>query len=249
MSGSKRPPKHWHFWRAGFWTRPGLIVAYSVLAGLVGLVLVASVPGNVADARAMLDAPECTDPDQAGCLRRIRAETEGPFFRRGPGSEWHFSDVESGRPLGEADLSTLDSRKLEDGDPVDVLFWKRTIVLVETDEGDRIETEAYGHGAWIVPLGLGLFAIGGAVVGVQAARVKRAGASSWWATSSETSGAFLPPSRVTFAAAVVMFGGVSAPLAMAFGLAALSAAILGIGVTAGLAALVTWGVRRRRDRS
>jgi hypothetical protein len=47
---------------------------------------------------------------------------------------------------------------------------------------------------------------------------------------------------------VVMFGGASAALGIAFGLKAVPAAILGVAVMVGLAALVAWGARRKRER-
>jgi hypothetical protein len=249
VSGRKEPPRQWHFWRSGFWTRPALILVYSVLAGLVGLFFLATVPENLADARAMLDAPECSRSEQARCLTRLPAEVDGPFSQRGPGSEWHFYSTEDGRRfLGDADISTHGSSKLNDGDRVEVLVWEGEIVVVFTDSGERIETDAFGHGGWIVPLGLGLFAIAGAVVGVQMARIKRMGARSWWSTSSETIGALLPPSVLNLITAVVMFGGASAALAIALGLKAVPAAILSVGVMVGLGALVTWGARRKRER-
>ena len=49
--GKKPPPKHWHFWRAEFWTRPALIVVYSILAGVGRLLLLSTVPGNIANDR------------------------------------------------------------------------------------------------------------------------------------------------------------------------------------------------------
>jgi hypothetical protein len=250
VSGRKDPPSHWHFWRSGFWTRPALILSYSVVAGLVGLFFLASVPENLADARAMLDAPECSRSEQARCLERLPVEIDGPFSQRGPGSEWHFYSTDDGRRfLGEADISTYGSSKLDDGDRVEALMWEREIVVVYTDRGERIETDSFGHSGWIVPLGLGLFAVSGALVGVQMARIKRLGARSWWATSSETAGAFLPPSLLNGIIAVAMFGGASAALGVALGLKAVPAAILGVAVMVCLAALVAWGARRKRGRS
>jgi hypothetical protein len=249
VSGRKEPPRHWHFWRSGFWTRPALILIYSVLAGLVGLFFLATVPENLADARAMLGAPECSGSDQARCLDRLPAEVDGPFFQRGPGSEWHFYSTENGRRvLGEADISTYGSSKLDDEDRVDVLMFEGEIVVVFSDRGERIETDAFGHGGWIVPLGLGLFAASGGIVGIQMARFKRMGARSWWSTSSETTGVLLQPSLVNGIIAVVMFGGASAVLGIAFGLEAVPAAILGVAVMVGLGALVAWGARRKRER-
>ena len=247
--GKKPPPKHWHFWRAGFWTRPALIVVYSILAGVGGLLLLSTVPGNIADARTMLGARECSVPGQTRCLERISAVAEGPFHRRGPGSEWHVYAADGGRFLGDADLSTTDSVKLDEGDRVDVLRWEGEIVAVFTADGERIEAEAFGHGGWISPLGLGLFGISGAVVGIQMARTKRMGALSWWSTSSETSGPFLPPTSGNLLTGVIMFGAASAPLAMALGLPAVAAGFLTVCVTAGLAGLVMRRKRRNRTDS
>jgi hypothetical protein len=250
VTGRKEPPRHWHFWRSGFWTRPALILMYSVLAGLVGLFFLTTVPENLADARAMLDAPECSRSDQARCLEPLPAEVDGPFSQRGPGSEWHFYSTDNERRLlGDADISTYGSSKLDDGDRVEVLMWEGEIVVVFSERGERIETDAFGHGGWIVPLGLGLFAVSGAMVGIQMARIKRMGARNWWSTSSETAGALLPPSLLNVITGVVMFGGASAALGIAFGLKGAPAAILGIAVMMGLAALVAWGARRKRDRS
>jgi hypothetical protein len=239
-------PAHWHFWRAGFWTRPALIVFYSILAGLGGLVLLVDVPGNFNDAREMLDAPVCSPTSQSRCLERVPTEIEGPYAERGPGSEWLFYSTrgEGRRLLGEADISTYGSSKLKEGDRVDALLWEGEIVALLTESGDRIDTEAFGHAGWIVPLGLSLFALAGALVGVQIARVKRMGARGWWSTSSETSGAFLPPSPFTLYVGAVMLGGVTAPLAIAFGMEPLTAGLLGVAVLLGIG-ILAWRVWRR----
>jgi hypothetical protein len=248
VSRRKDPPRHWHFWRAGFWTRPALILVYSVIGGLAGLFFLAIVPGEFANARAMLEAPECSRFGQAQCLVRRPAEVDGPFHQRGPGSEWHFYSTKR-RFLGEADISTYGSGKLDDGERVEVLTWEEEVVVVYTGRGERVETESYGHSGWIVPLGLGLFAVSGMLVGVQMARIKRLGAQTWWSTSSETAGALLPPSLLNQIIGVVMFGAVSAVLAIALGLKPVPAGLLGVGVSVGIVVLVAWGKRRKRARS
>jgi hypothetical protein len=48
---------------------------------------------------------------------------------------------------------------------------------------------------------------------------------------------------------VMMFGAVSAVLAIALGLKAVPAGLLGVGVSVGIVVLVAWGKRRKRARS
>jgi hypothetical protein len=122
------------------------------------------------------------------------------------------------------------------------------LVVVFTDRGERIETDSFGHGGWIVPLGLGLFAVSGGIVGIQMARIKRMVPGAGGPRHLRRRGRFSHRPCFNRIVGVVMFGGASAALGIAFGLKAVPAAILGVAVMVGLAALVAWGARRKRER-
>ncbi|ADB31402.1 hypothetical protein Kfla_2326 [Kribbella flavida DSM 17836] len=249
----RKPARWWQFWRRAFWTRPGLVVLYALLVGALGLLILATVPGALADARGMTSAGECprsaVRPEAAvaapqGCLERVPVVLSGPHYSRGPGSEW-WLEV-GGRVYADVDLSTADSRRLADGDQAEALFWEGAPVLIEPEPGERVETESWGHSGWLLWLYVGLFALSGLPLLLQSAVLKRSTARGWWSVDGDEVG--LIPGMTPLNAVGALLG---APamlgfLPLAFGGSVLWSVVL---AAAGLALAVFAAVKLLRQRS
>jgi hypothetical protein len=193
----RSPAQPWQFWRRAFWTRPILLVVYAVLIGLAGVLVLLSVPDDVSDAYAMARADDCPqaavrpDPEIGApqhCLERIPVTLSGPHYRRGPGSKWWLHVEPHRSAYAIADLSTSGSRRLSDGDRADALLWQGEPVLIEKAPGDRVETEDWSHGRWLITLLLGLFVLSGCPMLLQSAWFKRSTASGWWSVDGDATG-------------------------------------------------------------
>ena len=193
---TKAPPRGWQFWRRAFWTRPALLVLYALLAGVLGLLLLAGVPDGILDAVAMRRGVECpasavraeadVDPPK-GCLERVAVTLSGPWYSRGPGSDWHLMVERDDRLAfyAEADVPTSGSRRLTDDAAAEALLWEGTPVAIELPAGGRVETEDWGHRGWLLRLFLGMFAASGLPMLLEAARLKRRTANGWWSVRGE----------------------------------------------------------------
>jgi hypothetical protein len=144
----RAPARHWHFWRAGFWFRPALVLAYSLIVMVAGLALAFGVPAKIGEARTMLRAGECGAGASEGCLRSMRARLDGPYYRRGPGDAWDVVPADSvEEPFEKVRVPTADGRRLEDGAFVVALVWRHMVVALRSADGELIETDEYGHRA------------------------------------------------------------------------------------------------------
>ena len=249
----RTPPRGWHFWRRAFWTRPALLLGYALPVGVLGVVLLLNVPATISDALAMRTAPECPRagirpepgtgaPD--GCLERIAVTLSGPWFSRGPGSDWHL--LVDGRFYVEADLPPGGSRRLEDhGDDAraDALLWEGTPVLIDLGSGDRVETEDWGHRSWLFMLCFGLFTLSGCPMLIQAALLKRRTTDGWWSVRGESIG-LMPMTPLMQVACLLAVPPLAMFLPLAFGL---HTAVVVVAGLAGLS-LAVFGVVKARTR-
>lgn len=206
----RKPVRSWHFWRRAFWTRPALVVFYALLFGAAGLLVLLTVPARLSDARGMETAAECPrsairpQADVAapqGCLERIKVNLSGPHYRRGPGSEW-WLDVD-GRVYADVDVSVSAGRRLDDGDRADVLLWEGQPVVIEPSPGERVETDNWGHGGWLLWLYIGMFVLCGLPFLLQSAKLKRTTASGWWSVDGEEVGLLPVMTPLTAAASAL----------------------------------------------
>jgi hypothetical protein len=134
----------WHFWRAAFWTRPALLLLYALLVASLTAGFLLSVPQAIADGRAIARGEICrpvergTEPDE--CLREVPGTLDGPWYTRGPGSSWHFLELDD-RSLAESDefdASSSSSGQLEEiGDDrvVTGLYFEGQVVAIEGPDG------------------------------------------------------------------------------------------------------------------
>jgi hypothetical protein len=242
----RKPPRGWHFWRKAFWTRPALLVGYALPVGMLGAVLLLGVPGAVGDAVAMQPGVECprtavrpvADVDAPqGCLERIAVTLSGPWYSRGPGSDWLLEVDRDGRRTSyvEADAPTEGSRRLKrlgDDARVDALLWEGSPVLIDLGAGSRVETAEWGHRGWLFQLCLGLFTLSGCPMLLQAARMKRRTTDGWWSIRGEPVG-LLEMSPLMQVACLLAAPALTAFLPLAFGLhtaLAVSAGLFGLAL-------------------
>jgi hypothetical protein len=187
---ARKVVRSWHFWRAAFWTRPALLLLYAAILTPIAVATLLTIPGGFSDARAMENAHVCRSAeDENGCLQAIRGTLDGPWYARGPGSDWFFRELTDGS-VEEADkfrASTAASNKLEDlaGATVTGLHFEGQVVAIEGPDGQLVETDEFGHQAWLLRLYIGMFALGGAAMLVNAARLKRSNTDGWWSVRGE----------------------------------------------------------------
>jgi hypothetical protein len=249
VAGKRSPAKQWHFWRAGFWFRPALVLLYSLIVAIIGAALVLAVPARLGESRAMLAAGECGDAPGEDCLSRVRARVDGPRYRRGPGDSWDVVPVDSGRePFESVDVPSSDSNRLDDGDVVDALVWRNAVVAMETADGELVETDDYGHRGWLLRLGIGLFMFAGGIIGVKVARLKRRGSDGWWSTSAP-SALMVEPNPTSMIVGVLFFGSGILILTLAVGLSVGWSVGTTLAVVTVLAVLIGWGLLRRRGKT
>lgn len=181
----------WQFWRAAFWTRPALLLLYAAILTPIAVATLLTVPGLFADGRAMESGHVCGSADHTGsCLQAIRGTLDGPWYARGPGSEWFFVE-RTDDSLEEADTfraSSAASNDLEEvaGATVTGLHFEGQVVAIEAPDGRLIESDEFGHQGWLLRLYIGMFALGGAAMLVNAARLKRSTTDGWWSVSGES---------------------------------------------------------------
>lgn len=200
---ARRTPRGWEFWRKAFWTRPALLVVYGLGAGLLGLAMLATVPGDIHDAAAMRGAPDCpaadirprvdADPPR-GCLERVPVVLSGPWYRRGPGSSWHFKVEDGARQVfyAKAGVPASGSARLTDGMPAVLVLWEGDPVAVDLSDGQRVQTDNWGQRGWLLYLFLGLFTVSGLPMLLDAAGLKRRTTGGWWSVRGEPVGPLRP---------------------------------------------------------
>jgi hypothetical protein len=242
--------RHWAFWRKGFWLRPALVLLYGSVAVVGGLAVLAGLPAQIGEARSMTRAAECGAAVTDGCLRRLPVRLDGPYYQRGPGSEWEARPVGGGEAFEPVDVSTAGSSRLEDlagTGAVDALVWRGEVVAFETAAGERIEADGYGHRRWVLTVGIGLFVLSLGAIAVLTALVKRRASDGWWSTSAPPVG-LLAPTPATLVVGVLFFVACALVLSAALGAAPGWALAVAIATAAGLTALVLWGLHRQRSR-
>lgn len=218
---ARSTPKAWHFWRKAFWTRPALLVLYSLLAPALGLLFLGVAWSDFQDARGMTDAERCTGVDRSGsvhqdCLYESSGWLDGPRYSRGPGSDWHFFE---GADTHEVQVGTVGSRRLEDigRRPVTGLLWHGELVAFEVG-GEVVASIEYGARSWTWLVLAGVVFIGGGGLLSQAATYKRRMAGGWWKVTSEQVGLMSEPTWRMTVASALMAPGMIAILLFAFGL-------------------------------
>ena len=209
---ARKAVRGWHFWRAAFWTRPALLLLYALLVTTLAAGILLSVPQAIADGRAIAHGEICrsveqgTEPDD--CLREVPGTLDGPWFTRGPGSSWHFLELDD-RSLAESDefdASSIASGRLEEiGDDrvVTGLYFEGQVIAIEGPDGRLIVSDEYGHQRWMWRLYIGMFTLGGALMLVNAARLKRSTSRGWWSVDGE-SVLLMPLSPLIMAASLLV---------------------------------------------
>ena len=209
---ARKAVRGWQFWRAAFWTRPALLLLYALLVASLAAGFLLSVPQAIADGRAIARGEICrpvergTEPDD--CLREVPGTLDGPWYTRGPGSSWHFLEVDD-RSLAESDefdASSSSSGRLEEiGNDrvVTGLYFEGQVVAIEGPDGRLIVSDEYGHQRWMWRLYIGMFALGGALMLVNAALLKRSTSHGWWSVDGE-SVLLMPPSPLIMAASLLV---------------------------------------------
>lgn len=246
MAGKRSPAKHRHFWRAGFWLRPALVLRYSAIAVIGGAAVLLAVPARISEARAMLAAAECGRGTGEDCLRRVPSRMDGPYHRRGPGDRWDVAPINSvEEPFERVAVSTAGSRRLDDGAFVDALIWRDEVVAVQTADGVLVETDEYGHRGWLSLLGWGSFVLAGGLVGVKVARLKRKASDGWWSTSAP-SVPMIMPNPSSMVVGVLFFAAAPLVFTLAVGMSVAWSVGITLATATALTALIVWGLLRRR---
>jgi hypothetical protein len=231
---------HWAFWRKAFWTRPALLLAYTVLVvtgGVAGLVVTAAVwPDYLAVARGRVCLAE-----PAPCLDQVPGQITGPVANRsarGPTTyTWTFRSAD-GSVVDEFDVHRQRDDEVasaqRNGSP-GLLRHGEVVALMTPDGilpvgGADLESVTL----WLLAL---VLVPGVATIGVRWSRLKARDSGGWWATPVS------PGEYSEFWLAAWLMGPITWSLTILFGLPAWVGLPAAVGFVAWL-----WRSFARRPR-
>jgi hypothetical protein len=225
------------------------------LCSLIGSgIFFASVPATLSEARAVADANVCPDSARrnADCLVRETGRLSGPYSTRrdrDPGDDWVF------QPGGSIErerfaLAPLASQRAEYlPDTVRVLRWHGETVALETENGQRIETENF-RGSVANQFYLGLMTLGAGGMFITSGFVVRRSADGWTVRPAPRDPTYArreTPLPMQVALVVAAAGGAGMFTIAMGGSTSLSITIALIGASLGGAMSARTRLRRRRQ--
>lgn len=139
----------------------GMAMVGVVLLAVVSVGFVVATVLTWHENRGMTAARICeVSEPRSGCLRSVDGFVSGPRHSRGPGSDWRFEPVVGSGISHSAtvEVSTANSRRLENAAHVDGLYWRGSLVAFrDRSDGTVIETLEFGDQGWLMLLFLALF--------------------------------------------------------------------------------------------
>ena len=152
-----RPVRQWEFWRAGFWKRPVLVAAVSLLPLLAAAWFFPQIGSAWSAGRALSSGETCSAARAGHCLWEVPGVLYGPHYSRGPGSEWWLQPASGG--LLDTEMAPPRSRALEpyDGEVVTGLVHDdEALVAIRLPDGEVVRSREVGLDGvlWFALLGL-----------------------------------------------------------------------------------------------
>ena len=157
-----RPVRQWEFWRAGFWKRPVLVAAVSLLPLFAAAWLLPQIGSAWSAGQALSSGETCTAARAEDCLLEVSGVLSGPHYSRGPGSEWWLQPANGG--LLDTGMAPPRSTALEpyDGEVVTGLVHDDELVAIRLPDGGVVRSREVGLDGvlWFAFLGLMAVCIG-----------------------------------------------------------------------------------------
>jgi hypothetical protein len=148
--------RQWQFWRAGFWKRPLLVVAVSLLPLLFAPFLLAQAGVAWEAGRALAAGDTCATTPGDHCLYDVAGTLDGPHNTRGPGSEWWVRPANGTVVDGAMEPSASSALEAYAGAQVTgVVHDQEQLVAVRLDDGRLVRAREVGllGVLWFVVLG------------------------------------------------------------------------------------------------
>lgn len=158
-----RQVRQWEFWRAGFWRRPVLVAAASLLPLLGAVWILPQIGAAWTSGQALASGETCATAHAGHCLREEPGLLSGPHHSRGPGSEWWVLPA-SGERL-DTEMEPGRSTELEPyaGEAVTGLVHdEEMLVAIRLPDGEVVRSREVGPDGvlWFAFLGLMALCIG-----------------------------------------------------------------------------------------
>lgn len=132
----------------------------SILLLLIGISLTIAGSRLVVPGFRMAAAPVCSAAGAAdGCLRESTGTIELTGTAKGGTEYWGYTSSSG----STATVTVQESNSLDDG-PATAYRWDGEVVLLQQDDGPRVESAGWGPSAASGPLGFGLALLGGALL-------------------------------------------------------------------------------------